>query len=129
MRHWRRGTVRRRDGRGHSRCKYIRAVHLYNAVAGDAHVTLTKDKSCDKRVTGEGDKLPPSWLADAALAGCIHRAPCGIYIYIYTECFRLINIVFGPIRGADFLGEKRAVSSTVTFAHSPRRFTFYTLRE
>jgi hypothetical protein len=27
------------------------------AVADAAHVTLTKDKSCDKRVTGEGDKL------------------------------------------------------------------------
>jgi len=44
------------DGRGHS------------AVV-DERVTLTKDKSCDKRVTGEGDKLPPPPTADVSSAG------------------------------------------------------------
>lgn len=32
----------------------------------DTSVTLTKDKSCDKRVTGEGDKLPPPPTADVS---------------------------------------------------------------
>lgn len=50
-----------------------------------ARVTLTKDKSCDKRVTGEGDKLllPP---------------PPPPPPRHYVRRSRLINIIFGPTR-------------------------------
>jgi len=40
----------------------------------DARVTLTKDKSCDKRVTGEGDKLPPPPTADVSSAAVAGRS-------------------------------------------------------
>lgn len=43
----------------------------------DARVTLTKDKSCDKRVTGEGDKLPPPPTADVSSAAVAGRALYG----------------------------------------------------
>jgi len=54
-------------------------------MAAEAHVTLTKDKSCDKRVTVEGDKLRRAGSPD------LPRTPS-------TRSFGLINIIFGPIR-------------------------------
>lgn len=57
------------------------------ASVADAHVTLTKDKSCDKRVTGEGDKLPPPPPT---------QLNCRRHVDGVHSSFRLINIIFGP---------------------------------
>lgn len=76
-----------REGRGRVYFTVVGCVCEVRGVAtvADAHVTLTKDKSCDKRVTGEGDKLPPPTQLN-----------CRRHVDGVHSSFRLINIIFGP---------------------------------